>query len=188
MRVTTRVRWFGPLLAVAALALLASGCGGGGGDQASAPEKTFQPMAIAEGIAPDFELSDLSGRQVSLSESDGRVRLVDFWATWCAPCRKEIPMLNELHRTYGSEGLTILAISEENPEVVREFAEEVGVEYANLIDRGDVSQRYEVLGLPTAFLIDREGRIVETYMGEKPREQLEERIRELLDQPASSEG
>ena len=139
-----------------------------------------------EKIAPAFELPDLNGRTVSLAESAGRVRLIDFWATWCPPCRDEIPMLNELHQAYREQGLTILAISDEKSDVIREFAEEIGMQYTNLIDPGEVTEAYGVLGLPMAFLVDQDGRIVDHYMGPKSRKHLEKQIRELLELPPAT--
>jgi peroxiredoxin len=188
MRMIRRIQEVWLLATVLGLTLLLAGCAGGGYEEPSGEEETVDPLATEQRAAPEFELPDLSGGTVSLAESSGRVRLIDFWATWCPPCRDEIPMLNELHKTYESEGLTILAISDEKAEVVREFADEVGMDYTNLIDSGDVSENYRVLGLPTAFLIDRDGRIVDSYMGPKSRKQLEEKIRELLDQPVTDES
>jgi len=89
-------------------------------------------------------------------------------------------MLNDLHRQYEASGLSILALSDEEPEIVQEFATETGMAYTNLVRASDVADRYGVLGLPTAFLVDREGKIVETFFGEKPRAELEKRIRALL--------
>jgi peroxiredoxin len=183
-----RVQMDWPLVAVVALTLLLAGCAGGDSEEPAGDAESMNLIGPASKVAPDFELPDLSGEAVSLAATAGSVRLIDFWATWCPPCRDEIPMLNELHQTYGGEGLTILAISDEKAEVVREFAEEVGMNYTNLIDPGDVSASYRVLGLPTAFLIDRDGRIVDSYMGPKSRKHLEEKIRELLAQPAANEG
>ncbi|HXV75213.1 MAG TPA: TlpA disulfide reductase family protein [Candidatus Polarisedimenticolaceae bacterium] len=169
-----------PLLALS-MSLVVAACGGGGG--ASATAAPSAGAGAEQTLAPEFELPALTGDTIQLSDSAGRVRLIDFWATWCPPCRDEIPMLNELHRTYQDAGLTILAISDESTDVVREFAEEIGMDYTNLIDPGEVSQAYRVLGLPTAFLIDQEGRIVQSYMGPKPRKMLEQKIRELLRLP-----
>ena len=181
-----KIGW--PLAAILGLALILAGCSGGGTGGSVGSAETADPMAAEDRVAPDFELPDLSGETVSLAASAGRVRLIDFWATWCPPCRDEIPMLNELHHAYEDEGLTILAISDEKADVVREFADEVGMEYTNLIDPGEVSENYRVLGLPTAFLIDRDGRIVDYYMGPKSRKHLEKKIRELLEQPPTTEG
>lgn len=131
-------------------------------------------------LAPEFELPDLDGKLVRLSDSAGKVRLVDFWATWCPPCRDEIPMLNDLQREYGPQGLEVIAITDERVDVVRKFADEVGMHYVNLVDPGEVSSNYRVIGLPTAYLIDGEGRIVETIPGAKSRKVLEPLIQDLL--------
>jgi len=151
-------------------------CGPGGAPSAPA-------VADDAALAPEFTLEDVRGASHSLAASAGRVRLIDFWATWCPPCRAEIPLLKQLDAQYRDQGLTILAISDEDPAVLRQFVEEQGIEYPNLVDPGDVSERYSVLGLPTGFLVDREGRIVERFFGAKPHDLLERRIRELLAAP-----
>ena len=165
-------------LLLGATGLLAPGCGS---DDCQPLDEVL--LETPEGLAPTFQLQDVGCRTVSLAESNGQVRLIDFWATWCPPCREEIPMLNELNRDYKDKGLTILAISDERSGIVRDFAADAGMDYTNLIDPGDVGQAYRVVGLPTAFLIDREGRIVDTYVGPKSRPRLEQQIRELLDLP-----
>ena len=152
----------------------ASAAGDGGGS------------VVEPGVAPEFELESLDGAVVRLSDSAGRVRLIDFWATWCAPCREEIPMLKELHAGYEAEGLTILAISDEDADVVRPFAEKHAIGYTNLVDGVKIFEQYGALGLPTAYLVDADGRIVETYFGPKPRAVLEKRIRELLELPPTT--
>ena len=139
--------------------------------------------AAEPGVAPEFELRNLDGAVVRLSDSAGQVRLIDFWATWCAPCREEVPMLNELHEGYRDQGLTILAISDEGADIVAPFAEEHGVAYTNLVGGDETFVEYGALGLPTAYLVDGDGRIVETYFGPKPKRVLEKKIRELLDLP-----
>src|SRR5882672_12658466 len=90
-----------------ALILLVSGCGGGSG----APATASAPASSALKAAPDFELKDVQGKPFRFSDGKGTVRLVDFWATWCAPCREEIPMFKDLHATYGAKGLTLVGIA-----------------------------------------------------------------------------
>jgi thiol-disulfide isomerase/thioredoxin len=181
------------LAALAAVGLLVCliGCGGEasgrafvadvGADTAGSPTASNGDAVIA----PDFALESLGGEQVRLSDSSGKVRLIDFWATWCAPCREEIPMLNELQASYGERGFQILAIADEEQDVIRDFVEEYGVEYLNLVGTEDVSAAYGVLGLPAAYLLDGEGRVIETFLGPKPRSVLVKKIEALLG-PASS--
>jgi len=162
--------------AVAGAALLLVACNG-------APPPPAEPAR--ESVAHDFSLKNVRGESKSLSDWAGQVRLIDFWATWCAPCREEIPWLKELQRTYGDEGFTIVAISDENAEIIREFVEQNEISYVNLVDPGEVSGRYGVISLPSAFLVDRDGRIVEEFRGAKPKKILEAKVRELLGLPPS---
>jgi thiol-disulfide isomerase/thioredoxin len=150
------------------------GCSGG-----TAPD-----AAPKEIIAPAFTLLDLEGNEVSLADFRGEVLLIDFWATWCAPCKEEIPMMNELQQIYGDAGFRILAITEESAGIVSDFVKVKPMHYTNLVgpDRyEEIASQYGVLSLPTAFLVDGEGRIVLDFRGTKPRKVLEGKIRELLD-------
>ena len=171
----------------AAALLFAAGCTGTTSDAASASTGAGSGTSSkTPRIAPECELEDIAGGSVALSDTAGQVRLVDFWATWCAPCREEVPMLNELHETYASEGLRILAISDENAGTIREFVEEYDVAYQNLVGSPEIFEEYGALGLPTAFLIDGDGKIVDLYFGPKPRKSLESKIRKLLNLPPAT--
>ena len=163
--------------------LLLAGCG------APVSSSDDDPQAVAGGgsskpkqprVAPAFTLPRVGGGEVSLADSDGRVRLVDFWTTWCPPCREEIPMLNELQLAYGERGFDILAISPEEADILEEFFAENPVEYTSLIGTEELVHEYGALGYPTAFLIDREGYVVDFFFGPKPRRVLEEKIEALL--------
>ncbi|NIM00933.1 MAG: redoxin family protein [Acidobacteria bacterium] len=132
-------------------------------------------------LAPEFTLARIGGgEQVSLADSAGRIRLVDFWTTWCPPCREEIPMLNELQQTYGERGFDVIAISPEEPDVLEEFAADNPVVYTSLIGTEDLVHEYGALGYPTGFLIDGDGYVVDVFFGPKPRRALEEKIEALL--------
>jgi len=159
-------------LAVALLLLAACG----------APPPAQAPAAETK-PAPGFELKDLSGKTVKLSDSDGTVRLVDFWATWCAPCREEIPVFKDLHARYGSKGLTLIGIAmdDEGATVVGPFVQENGMPYVNLLGNEEVATAWGPLrGLPTKFLLDKQGRIVDTFFGPVPPKILEKKIQALL--------
>jgi peroxiredoxin len=162
----------------------ASGCAPAGGGKAAAPAPEGKD---AGKVVADFALKDVQGRTVRLSDSAGQVRLVDFWATWCAPCREEIPMFKDLHATYGPRGLTLLAISDEDADTVRAFVEKEGIPWTNLLDEGQTAEQFGgVVGLPTAFLLDGEGRIVDRFgPGLVPRSVLEPKIKALLQREAA---
>jgi thiol-disulfide isomerase/thioredoxin len=166
-----------PVLLVSLLfaSLLLVSCG------APSPAPTA-PQASAK-PAPGFELPDLTGKTVKLSDSAGTVRLVDFWATWCAPCREEIPMFKDLHARYGSRGLTLIGIAmdDEGGSVVEPFVRENGMPYLNLLGNEAVASAWGPLrGLPTKFLVDKDGNIVETFFGPVPPKVLERKIESLL--------
>ena len=157
-----------------ALAVVLSGCGGGGRQPAP-------PAALK--AAPDFALKDLQGNLYHFSDAKGTVRLVDFWATWCAPCRQEIPMFKDLHAAYGPKGFTLvgIAMDDEGVDKVKPYVDDLKLPYLTLIgDEGVVDAFGGVVGFPTKFLIDREGRIVDSWVGEVPRAVLEKKIQSLL--------
>jgi peroxiredoxin len=109
----------------------------------------------------DFTLEDLSGTKWTLKDLGGKVVVVNFWATWCPPCRKEMPDLETLYRRFKSQGLVILAISDEDAGKVRPFVAQQKVSYPILLDPGrKVNQLFEVEGIPKSFVYDRSGKLV----------------------------
>jgi thiol-disulfide isomerase/thioredoxin len=170
----------------AATALLLGACGAPPPPEGGAAGDRAEAAGSGARQAPDFTARTLEGEPFRLSETGGRVRLIDFWATWCAPCREEVPLLNELEETYGSHGFLVLAITEEDAEDVREFVEEHGVRYTNLVGAAEVAESYRVLGLPSAYLLDPDGKIVDSWIGPKPREVLIRKIRTLLGEPSAT--
>jgi len=174
------------ILVLVGLTLAAAGCGGDSYSDGARTEASAEPAGDQVGTsdgatAPDFVLPTLDGASVSLGETAGQVRLIDFWATWCVPCREEIPMLNELQATYGDRGFRVLGISDEEAGLIRDFVKENGVEYTNLVGTEEVTEAYGVLGLPAAYLLDREGRVVDSFLGPKPKKVLIEKIETLLE-------
>lgn len=164
-------------LSVLITILIATGCGGGADTASAGPAP-----AVESAVAPDFDLDDVDGRPVSLSDSAGKVRLVDFWATWCPPCVEEMPMFKELHETYADRGLVIVGLSsDEDVEEVREFVAEHDLPWVNALASDDVRQQYKVLGLPQTVLIDADGRIAKRFnTGVVPKAVLVEWIEKLL--------
>lgn len=131
----------------------------------------------------DFTLNDLDGNPVRLSDYKGKVVMLEFWASWCAPCRQSVPELKTLNEKYKDRGFSLIAISlDENPKKVREFVEEFDIHYTVVIDNRDVNAAYGVNSIPTTFILDREGNIASKRLGfgRGLYEALAEEIEELL--------
>ena len=120
--------------------------------------------------APEFALEDLSGRVIGLRNFRGKVVFLNFWATWCRPCRREMPAMEKLYREFRERGLGIVAVnSKEGKDDIRMFLQELGLTFTVLLDKdGKVSQQYGVWHLPVSYIIDRRGEFVGKVSG--PRE------------------
>ena len=134
--------------------------------------------------APNFALQDLKGKSYSLKQYRGKVVLVDFWASWCGPCRKSFPWMNKMQRKYGGKGFKILAINvDTEKELARAFLSRNKAEFKVLLDpAGGVAEKYKVVAMPSSFLIDKNGKIVNKHHGflQKDVEKKEKEIQKLL--------
>jgi peroxiredoxin len=109
----------------------------------------------------DLDLFDLQGRRWQLKQLKGKVVLINFWATWCPPCRAELPELRELQQRFGTKGLVILAVSDEDTTTLSNFVKQHNVDYNVLIDpAGKLKERFQVNGIPQTFVYDRRGKLV----------------------------
>jgi len=119
--------------------------------------------------APGFALKDISGNTVTLSEYKDRVILLEFWATWCPPCKASIPELIELQERYKKKGFTVIGVSMDTVQDVNmdltEFVRSYRINYPVLRGDENIARLYNVNALPVSFLIDKKGRIVHSYMG-----------------------
>ena len=118
--------------------------------------------------AIDFTLPDLSGRMVSLADKRGKIVLLNFWATWCPPCRKEIPSMERLHRKFGGDSFEIIAVATDRKgaAIVKPFIDEKGATFTVLIDSDDkVSAMYDAYALPTTFIIGKDGVVLDKVTG-----------------------
>ena len=172
--------WQRILLALGTAALLGwsfSGC-------SSRPVEAADVKPVSERhAAPDFALKDADGKVVHLSDYKGKVVILDFWATWCGPCRIEIPWFTALERADKDKGLEVLGVSmdDEGWEVVKPFLAQLGVNYRVVIGDDATAQKYGgVDALPTTFLIDRDGKIAAVHVGLTDKKDIQDGVEKLL--------
>ena len=173
------------VLAAALLsACLFTGCSSGPRTVKAAslkPDKDRHP-------APEFALKDANGKTVRLEDYRGKVVLLDFFATWCGPCKIEIPWFMEMERRNKDRGFAVLGVSmdDEGWDIVKPFLADLGVNYRVVIGNDATAQLYGgVDALPTTFLIDRNGKIASVHVGLASRKDFEDGIEQLLQAPAA---
>jgi thiol-disulfide isomerase/thioredoxin len=122
--------------------------------------------ALLGNPAANFSLPDLSGQSHSLASMRGKVVLLDFWASWCGPCRRSMPHIEALHREYGPRGLVVLGVNSETAAKAKDYLQANGFTFPTLVDNGgNVGQQFQVSGIPTTVLIDRSGRVSAYLVG-----------------------
>lgn len=159
------VALFAALLAVAVLA----GC--------TAPANTASEV-------PQFSFSSLDGKTVAMKDLASKVVIVDFWATWCGPCREEIPHLNELYSKLKGKGLEIVGVSmdTDGTDGVKDFAREFRIQYPIVMGDEKVAESFGgIIGLPTTFIIDRQGKVAKKYIGLPPADDMTKIVHELVE-------
>lgn len=180
-------------LALLMAALLVVGCGGRANQEVAATGLNNLGEASTVGVnnaqrglepgqlAPDFEMQFADGSRARLSDWVGKPVVLNFWATWCAPCREEMPEFVAAHERYQDDGLVIVGVNaQEAAGQAAKFIDEFGVKFPVVLDtRGDVQQLYSVRGLPTTVFIDREGRVVERWAGLLTEPMLEANLAEI---------
>ena len=177
-------------IALVAVSLLLSGCSSTSkiisdltGERALGDAKPAVKADKDRKSAPDFELKDANGQSVRLSDYRGKVVLLDFWATWCGPCKIEIPWFQEFERQNKDKGFAVLgvAMDEDGWDVVKPFAQHMNINYRLMIGNDSIAEKFGgVDALPTTFLIDREGKIAAVHVGLSGKRDFENGIRELL--------
>jgi peroxiredoxin len=128
--------------------------------------------------APDFALRNADGAVVRLSDLRGKVVFVNFWATWCRPCKEELPDIQKLYQEKRSEGLEVLAVNyQDDPGDARAFFDDLGIDMPMLLDRsGSVYDQYLLQGLPDSFFVDREGNLAALHYGFMSEEKMRQRL------------
>lgn len=176
-------------LSAALAALLLGGFSGG----CASPDRSAHAAAVKSGKerspAPDFSLKDSDGRTVRLSDYRGKVVLLNFWATWCGPCRIEIPWFTDMERQNKDQGFAVLgvAMDDEGWEVVKPFLSELKVNYRVVVGNDETARKYGgIEALPTTFFIDRNGKIAAVHQGLVGRKEFDDGIRELLEERATA--
>ena len=150
------------------------------------------PRIAKSTVAPDFSLESLDGKSVRLSDLRGKAVLLNFWATWCGPCKIEMPWFVELQNQYGAQGLQIVgvAMDDASKEDIAKFAKSMGVNYPILIGKESIGDQYGgIPALPESFFIGRDGKMVDKIIGLKGRGEIEDAIKKALNtQPANSQA
>ena len=140
--------------------------------------------AMIKGKAPDFTLKSLKGENIKLSELQGEVVMINFWASWCAPCREEMPILNDLYKKYRDAGFTLLAVNvEEDTKGAKKMIRDLRVMFPVLFDTSnDVSKKYDVQAMPSTVLVDRDGNLRYLHRGYLPgyEDEYHKQVRELV--------
>jgi cytochrome c biogenesis protein CcmG/thiol:disulfide interchange protein DsbE len=133
--------------------------------------------------APEFALTLLDGSEMSLSDLRGQVVVLNFWASWCFPCRREAPALQQVWESYRNQGVAFLGLSYQDVQSASQaFIEEFGITYPNGMDvRGRISRSYGITGVPETFVIDRDGNLVWFNVGEVSADTLIEQLERMLD-------
>lgn len=178
------------LLVAIGLAAYANLTGGSGADSPELPAAARRGPAVAAGkLAADFTLKDLNGRTVSLSALRGKVVFLNIWATWCGPCRDEMPSIESLYEKFNADrDFVVLAVSQDTDgKLVAPFVKKNNLKFTIVLDpRNVVGDTYDVSGIPETFIIDRDGRIVAHHLG--PYDWANPEIRDALQELINSKS
>ncbi len=144
--------------------------------------KSDVSSAPTSGVAEDFSLRDLNGKKVTLSEFRGKPVLIDFWATWCPPCRESIPGIEKLYKAYSGKGLVVLGVSLDQGDwdSVKAFGSAQGITYPLLKGDEDVAVKYQVRTIPMLVIVSKDGKILKRFFGVNDDDELEKEIKAVL--------
>ena len=131
----------------------------------------------------EFLLPGLDGEIYTLSDFNGKVYIIDFWATWCGPCRLSIPFLKRLYGELRGKGLVVIGIGLDSEPALRSFAEQMEIDYPVLVGTREIAIRYKIRGIPTMFIVDEKGKIIDRVVGYAPSVEgkIKNRVLELLE-------
>lgn len=189
LRRTQRVRKSAAAFALSVTILfLSASCNSSRPAPSSATIPATTPSAPAETDStiperlPSFSVTDLSGQEISPATFKGKVALIDFWATWCPPCRKEIPHFNKLYAEYRERGLIVIGLAlDDKAAEVRKFMRQMPIAYPVALASSELQQQFGGIEVyPTAFLFDREGRVIKKYLGYIYPDEFDQDVKALL--------
>ncbi len=159
----------------------------------AAAQTTYKDnVSLAAGVAPasdrtapDFSWYDSNGQKISLSSLKGKTVLINFWATWCGPCKEELPDIEAVSKQYASKGLVVIGISEDRGDslvdMVSSFARQHGLTYQIVIDTNNIADSYgNINAIPTSFIVNKDGKIVEKWVGLRDKKFFESTVRQHL--------
>ncbi len=147
----------------------------------SSTAQQYSAASNTNAAAPQFTLTDIAGHPIALSNYRGKVVILDFWAPWCPPCRREIPDFISLQKQYASQGLQIIGIGLDQPGNVAAFVQQYGINYPVAVGDDAISNLYGgVSGIPTTFIIDKQGNITNRFEGFTERTVFEQEIKKLF--------
>ncbi len=151
----------------------------------SCSSKSAPVAPVIGGKAPDFTLRDINGKTVSLRDLRGKVVLLEFWATWCPPCRRSIPEMEALSRKFFNRDVVLVGVNVDGGDsfdAVKNFVNQYNMTYTVLVDNGEASRKYQVSSIPAIYLLDKNQKIVKRYLGFSPGlgEELSRQIEALL--------
>ncbi len=150
--------------------LLLQGCGNAkaSSNANNNSKSTVSSNTTARQSMPNFTLEGLDGNQYAISQFRGRVLIVDFWATWCGPCKVEIPFLENLYSQYKDKGLTVIGVGLDNPVALQRFSDAMGMNYMVLKGTQAIAQQFQIRAIPTTYILDKKGRIAHKFVGFSP--------------------
>ncbi len=145
-------------------------------------EQADQSDTVEQEYENDFTLQNLEGDQVSLSDYEGKLVVLNFWATWCPPCREEIPDFIEVYSNYRDRGVQFLGVSNEDQDTLSSFVQEYGINYPILIDGSvdTIMGQWGIRALPTTFILDHNGEVLSSHVGLLTKQQLENELDKWL--------